>query len=204
MSEITKNIYLKMAEARGNLQEVEFKKSAYNSFSKYYYFDLGDILPPIMQACNKFKMTPIFNMTKEVATLRIINAENVEEEILFTMPVHICNLKGCNEMQNVGGSQTFAQKYLYSAAFGISETDSTDRQDNEPGALEPISNVNVKVIEALLKETNSDRLKFLTWQKVKDVKEITNRDLPVVMQYLEKKKNEVEAKKKKEEIAVKK
>lgn len=198
MAETTKNIYLKMVNARGKIQEVEFKKSAYNSFSKYYYFDLGDILPPIMQICTKLKITPIFNMTKEVATLRIVNAENIEEEILSTMPVQICNLKGCNEMQNVGGSQTFAQKYLYSAAFGISETDATDQQDNEPGALEPISNINIKIIESLLKETGVDRLKFLTWLKVKDVKEIVNRDFPLAIKELQKKKEQLEAKKAKE------
>ncbi|AGF56428.1 hypothetical protein B0P06_005306 [Clostridium saccharoperbutylacetonicum] len=195
MAETIKNIYSKMSEARGKLQEVEFKKSAYNSFSKYYYFDLSDILPPIMKICDEFKLTPIFNMTKEVATLRITNAENTKEEILCTMPVGISPLKGCNDMQSIGGAQTFAQKYLYSSAFGISETDATDKQDNEEGALEPISNVQVKVIESLLKETGSDRMAFLAYARVKDVKEIVNRDLPSIMNMLDKKKEEVEAKK---------
>lgn len=195
MTETSKNIYLKMAEARGKLQEVEFKKSAYNSFSKYYYFDLSDILPPIMKICAEFKLTPVFNMTKEVATLRIINTENTEEEILFTMPIGISPLKGCNDMQSIGGAQTFAQKYLYSSAFGISETDATDKQDNEEGALEPISNVQVKVIESLLKETGSDRMAFLGYARVKDVKEIVNKDLPSIMKMLDKKKEEVQGKK---------
>jgi len=192
MAETVKNIYLKMTESRGELQKVEFKKSAYNSYSKYYYFDLSDILPPI------------FNMTKETAALRIINAENTKEEILFAMPVGISPLKGCNDMQSIGGAQTFAQKYLYSSAFGISETDATDKQDNEEGALEPISNVQVKVIESLLKETSSDRMAFLGYARVKDVKEIVNRDLPSIMNMLDKKKEEVQAKKKKEEVPGKK
>jgi len=195
MAETVKNIYLKMTESRGELQKVEFKKSAYNSYSKYYYFDLSDILPPIMKVCDDFKLTPIFNMTKETAALRIINAENTKEEILFTIPIGISPLKGCNDMQSIGGAQTFAQKYLYSSAFGISETDATDKQDNEEGALEPISNIQVKVIESLLKETNSDRMAFLGYARAKDVKEIVNRDLPSIMKMLDKKKEEVEGKK---------
>jgi len=196
MENQSKNIFLKMAEARGKLQEVEFTKSAYNSFSKYYYFDLSDILPPIMKVCAELKITPHFNMTEQIATLEIINAENAEDKMPpLTIPVKISPLKGCNDMQSIGGAQTFAQKYLYSSAFGISETDATDKQDNEEGANDPISNVQIKVIEALLKETNTDRLKFLTWAQVKEVREIVNKDLPAVMKMLDKKKEEVEGKK---------
>jgi DNA-binding transcriptional MerR regulator len=68
------------------------------------------------------------------------------------------------------------------------------------GALEPISNFQIKVIESLLKETNTDRMKFLTWAQAKDVKDIVNRDLPSVMKMLEKKKEEVENKKKETQV----
>lgn len=195
MSETVKNIHLKMQEARAELQEIEIKKSNYNNFGKYYYFDLSDILPPIMKICNKYKIAPYFNFAEPEASLLVVNAENPEECLTFTMPTKVSPLKGCNDMQSIGGAQTFAQKYLYESAFGISETDVTDRLDNEEGAMDPISNVNVKVIESLLKETNSDRMAFLTWAQVKDVKEIVNRDLPSIMNMLNKKKDEMQSKK---------
>lgn len=195
MSEEVENIHIKLQEARAKLQDVEIKKSNYNSYGKYYYFDLSDILPPIMRVCNELKLTPYFNFDEPKATLEIINAENSEETRIFYMPTKISVLKGCNDMQSIGGAQTFAEKYLYESAFGISETDATDKLGEEEGANDPISNVHVKVIESTLKETNTDRMKFLTWAKVKEVKEITNRDLPSVMSMLNKIKEQQEAKK---------
>lgn len=188
MSETVKNIHLKLQEARAELQDVDFKKSKYNEYGKYYYFDLSDILPPIMKTCDKYKLTPYFNFSLSEATLLIINSENTDETVLFTMPTEVSPLKGCNGMQSIGGAQTFAQKYLYESAFGISETDITDTGDNTKGAMEPISNVNIKVIEALLKDTNTDRMAFLTWAQVKEVKDIVNKDLPSVMAMLNRKK----------------
>lgn len=195
MSEGIKNIHLKLQEARAELQDIEIKKSSYNSYGKYYYFDLSDILPPIMRVCNKHKLTPYFNFGNEEATLEIVNSENPEETRIFTMPTKVGALKGCNEMQSIGGAQTFAEKYLYESAFGISETDATDKLGDEDGANDPISNVSTKVIEGLIKENNIDRMAFLTWAQVKDVKEIVNKDLPSVMTMLNKKKEQIEAKK---------
>lgn len=196
MSETVKNIHLKLQEARAELQEIEIKKSNYNSFGKYYYFDLSDILPPIMKVCNKFKLTPYFNFDEPKATLEIVNAENPKEIKVFTMPTKVSILKGCNDMQSIGGAQTFAQKYLYESAFGISETDATDKLGEEEGANDPISNVQVKVIEKLIKETNTDRIQFLTWAQAKDVKEITNKILPSAIDLLQKKKEQLEVKNK--------
>lgn len=195
MSEIIKNIHLKLQEARAELQDIEIKKSNYNSFEKYYYFDLSDILPPIMKVCHKFKLTPYFNFDEPKATLEIVNSENPEEIKIFTMPTKVSVLKGCNDMQSIGGAQTFAQKYLYESAFGISETDETDKLGEEEGTSDPISNVHVKVIESLIKETNTDRMAFLTWARVKDVKEILNKDLNSAMNMLNKKKEQLEDKK---------
>lgn len=195
MSEEVKNIHIKLQEARAKLQDVEIKKSNYNSFGKYYYFDLSDILPPIMKVCNEFKLTPYFNFDEPKATLEIINAENPEEVRVFTMPTKVSILEGCNDMQSIGGAQTFAEKYLYESAFGISETDATDKLGEEEGASDPISNVHVKVIEGLIKEANIDRMAFLTWAQVKEVKDIMNKDLPSVMSMLNKKKEQIGAKK---------
>lgn len=195
MSEEVKNIHIKLQEARAKLQDVDIKKSNYNSYGKYYYFDLSDILPPIMRVCNELKLTPYFNFDEPKATLEIINAENPEEVRVFTMPTKVSILKGCNDMQSIGGAQTFAEKYLYESAFGISETDATDKLGEDEGASDPISNVHVKVIEGLIKEANIDRMAFLTWAQVKEVKDIMNKDLPSVMSMLNKKKEQIEAKK---------
>ena len=45
--EIKMNLFQKLQEARVRLQDLNVKKSGQNSFAKYSYYELGDILPAI-------------------------------------------------------------------------------------------------------------------------------------------------------------
>lgn len=184
------NVFAKLQKAREELSKMNFKKSGRNTFSKYDYFELKDILPSITQRCSENGIVPIFNFGKESASLIIKDTES-DGNIIFTMPSEISPLKGCNAIQSIGGALTYAKRYLYMNAFEIAENDLTEEDGDEKDARDPISNVHVKVIQKLIDETNTDLIQFLTWANVKELKEIENRQLPSIMSALEKKKEKV-------------
>lgn len=176
MAEQKLNIYEKLQECRVEIQQKSIKKSGKNDFSHYDYLELGDFLPFINESCKKYKLCPVFNFQSDKATLTIFNAENTQERITFTTPVRIGNLKGCNDMQSIGGTQTYARRYLYFMAFEIVENDLINQsvEDTEKDAqMEKITPVKVALIEKKIKETGTDKAKFLKWVKVSKVEDIT-------------------------------
>ena len=80
------NIYEKMQEARIRLQKLKIKKTGWNEYSKFDYFELGDFLPDIMSIFKTLKLFSNFSIEDEKANLTITNAENPHEVILFTSP----------------------------------------------------------------------------------------------------------------------
>ena len=66
---------------------------------------------------NENHLAAIFKYTNEEATLTIIDTDKIEDKIEFSTPIELTQLKGCNGMQNIGGTQTFARRYLYIMAF---------------------------------------------------------------------------------------
>ena len=80
------NIYEKMQEVRIRLQKLKIKKTGWNEYSKFDYFELGDFLPDIMSIFKTLKLFSNFSIEDEKANLTITNAENPQEVILFTSP----------------------------------------------------------------------------------------------------------------------
>lgn len=120
------NIYEKLQKARCELQAMSLKKSGENKFAGFKYYELGDFLPSINKLMLEHKLFSYINFDKEMAVLTIINAEKVDEIISFSSPLGTLNLKGCNDIQNLGGVQTYLRRYLYMNAFEIVENDELD------------------------------------------------------------------------------
>lgn len=120
------NIYMKLAQMRVELQKMNIKKSGHNDYSNYDYYELADILPPINDLQEKYKTCSFISFTNDIATLRIVNAENPEEVETFTSPMAELSLKAANAVQNLGGVETYQRRYLYMAAFEIVENDYFD------------------------------------------------------------------------------
>jgi hypothetical protein len=198
MSEEMKlNIYQKLQKVRFELSETELKKTGKakdkNGGVRYEYFELKDFLPEIEKLCYENGLTPIFNFGDTEATLSIIDSDTPDSRIVFNMPVKVSPLIMCNEMQNIGGAKTFAKRYLYFDAFEIAENDETEVKSTQPGALEKINSVQLKVIKQLIEETGTDEIQFMVWAKVDDLKEITVNKLPSVMKALNQKKEKMNA-----------
>lgn len=192
MAEVKKlNIYQKIQKARVDLQNKDLKKTGYNKYSNYKYFELGDFLPHINDICNEIGLYTEFSYEEKLATLTIYNTENLEEKRIWTTPVEVATLKGCSTIQNIGGTQSFARRYLYMMAFEIAETDVIDGgaidEDAELGK-QKIGKAHVLTINSLIQETETDKKEFLTWAGVNRVEDITNEAVGTCLTMLNKKK----------------
>lgn len=120
------NIYQKMQAIKEELLEMNLKKSGLNKFANFSYYELSDFLPQIIKLCNKYNLFTQINFDKENGTLTIVNAENTNETISYITPTEELELKGCNKIQALGGTQTYLRRYLYMNAFDITENDLFD------------------------------------------------------------------------------
>lgn len=114
-------VYSKLAKARVKLQETDIKKSGYNKFNNFHYFELKDFLPSINKINLELGILSIFIMGKEKATLTIVNVEKPEEKIEFELPPILSDVKGANNVQNLGATETYMRRYLFLAAYEITD-----------------------------------------------------------------------------------
>lgn len=188
------NIYQKLQKSRVELQKKELKKTGFNKYSNYGYFELGDFLPQINEICNTNGLSTIFKFQSDSATLTVIDTDNIESSIEFGTPLEIALLKGCSAIQNIGGTQSYARRYLYIMAFEIAESDTIDGgqvdTDAEVGK-QKINKATVFTIKSLLEETHSDEHKFLEWCGVAKIEDITNSAMGTCLQKLNRKKEQI-------------
>lgn len=119
----TKNIYVKLVEARVRFQESKIEKTGNNSFAKYKYFQLDDFIPTIDKINKELGLCTIFNLTDNEATLTMVNVDNPTEVIVFNAPSEKVEIKGATSVQNLGGEITYLKRYLYQNAYEITEPD---------------------------------------------------------------------------------
>ncbi|MDP4147109.1 MAG: ERF family protein [Bacillota bacterium] len=189
MSEAKMNIYQKRQTCIVGLQKSKLKMTGENKFSNYKYYELGDFLPQLNELMKNNNLAAVFQYTNEEATLTLIDTENIEDKIIFSTPVEVTQLKGCNGMQNIGGTQTFARRYLYIMAFEISETDVINNGEPDEDAelrRKKIDETKVKIIKDLIQKSHSDEAAFCKWARVKSVEDITNGKFNLCVETLDK------------------
>lgn len=194
MGEVKEVSFLKrIQQARLELSEMNLKKSGYNKYSKYYFWELGDILPPIIKICDKYNLFTEFqiDLINNTASLEILDCENDEKKKEWNTTIAKMQLKGCNEMQNIQGTHTSAKKILYLEAFEIAESDLGEiaKQQNE---LEDEGNNiigldEIEQINNLVKETNTEPETMYKYYQVENFTELTNKQFVHAIKALYKK-----------------
>ena len=125
------NIYKKLQTARLQLQDMELKKTGYNSFSKYWYFELGDFLPQTQKLFDELCLCGTVSFNAELASLTVTDIDKPESQILFTSPMGTASLKGMHDIQNIGAVETYQRRYLWVAVMEIVEHDAVDAGPGE-------------------------------------------------------------------------
>lgn len=139
------NIFQKLQKVRVDLAQSDLKKTGYNAYSQYYYFELVDFLPKAQELFLEVGLTGIVHTDRDLGILRIYDSEfsapPVESDssyvhqvpfVEFTIPMGTASLKGCHDIQNIGAASTYMRRYLYAMALEIVEGDTIDRTSGQP------------------------------------------------------------------------
>lgn len=153
------NIFEKVQIVKEELLKCDLKKSGENKFAGFKYYELKDFVPTIIGLCNEHKLFTGISFTKDEAMLTIINVEKPEEKLIYTSPMEELELKGCNKVQALGGTETYQRRYLYMSAFDITENDMFDAQSgSENNKEEKVTEKQLKVISYYYKDENLEKL----------------------------------------------
>ena len=121
-----KSLYQKLTEIKNEISKLNLKKTGINKYSGFTYYELADILPAIISLCAKYGVYTYTTYDNDLAKLVAINTENAEEKLEISSPMRTFELKGTNQIQVLGGVETYSRRYLYIAMFDIVEGDSFD------------------------------------------------------------------------------
>lgn len=132
---------------RVKLQNAKIKKSGFNSFTKFKYFELADFLPKLNELMLEEGINDLYSIKDGEATLTLIrdNGEKREEQVysmpfvMFETPINIrtdrntgeaIEVKSMQDIQYLGALNTYYKRYLYLNAFGITDGEVIDGMDN--------------------------------------------------------------------------
>lgn len=153
-----KSIYTKLMEARVEFHKLDLKKSGYNKFAGFKYFELSDFMIPGTQILQKYNLCPIVSFTNDMATMTVVNGDNPSEQIVFTSPMRDLTLKGANEAQALGGVQTYISRYLWVQCLCITESCSLDSTSGQDEAKTVASTNTASASTATLSDKQVNRL----------------------------------------------
>lgn len=156
------NIYEKLQAARVELQNKKLKKSGKNKFSGFDYFELSDFLPAINELFKQYKLFSQFIIADNQASLHIIDAEKVEDAVIFSMPTAELELKGCNKLQALGGVNTYLRRYLYLNALEIVEADLFDAEAGKEEKQKPQKQTENNKSEQLFQEMSNPDIDIIS------------------------------------------
>lgn len=162
-------VYSKLQKARVLLQELPLKKSGFNSFAGFKYFELADFLPSINVIFDNLGLCSVFSISDGVATLRIFDSE-FGGVVYFRSPTAEAGAGKAPPIQALGSMHTYLRRYLMLNALEITEHDAVDAtiKKDEPKSAKPIT---VDVFDGM-----SDEDKELIEAIAVDVRMLINRN----------------------------
>jgi hypothetical protein len=189
---------LKLQKMRVSLIDKNIEMTGENTYSKYKYFQLSDFLPELQKIMLEHSATAINELIGDKAVLTLINLEDFEDRVSFSLPIAEAGVKGASGIQQVGALSTYMRRYLYMTAFEISEADSEDENHNTDDPEKEMNNksqevksqyispVKIKMIEKELERTGITLSAISERYKVESVQTITEGIFPKVYEALKK------------------
>lgn len=209
-SESIANLSMALVKFNGEVSAISKDAKNPQFRSEYVTLDkLIEITRPILQKQGLSVMQfPLTKDTGEIGVQTMLlheTGEYIEGNPIFMTPQRM--VKGgqyevAHDPQAAGSLISYLRRYSYQAILNLNTGEDDDANEAaNAGGNEPIGKTEVQVIEKLIKDYDVDRMQFMIWAKVQDIKEITVKKLPIVMDALEKKKTEFEAKKQEEKAS---
>ena len=144
-------VYAKLQKARVMLQSMPIKKSGFNSFAGFKYFELSDFLPSVNTIFAELGLCSVFSIMDGKANLRIIDSE-FGGAIFFSSPTAEAGAGKAPPIQALGSMHTYLRRYLMLNALEITEHDAVDAtiKKDEPKSSKPVT---VDVFDSMDNET---------------------------------------------------
>ncbi len=115
----------KIAEAKKIIRNTNIKKKGRNKFSNYDYFLPSQITELVQDACDKVGLVTLFNTqrdaNRDIYAYLIVSDTDSGESITFNQVTAIPEIKATNLAQQLGGMNTYSNRYLMTFAFDITE-----------------------------------------------------------------------------------
>ena len=131
------NIYQKLTNIQNDLLEINIPKSGKNSFGGFAYYELDDLLPPILMLCKQYACTLFFSFPYDMEAqcykgiLNLVNWEKPEDKIVVEVPFpQLEKLPKMNWAQSSGTYQTYMKRYLILHTFDIMEEEVIDSTEH--------------------------------------------------------------------------
>ena len=118
-------VYIKLMQARIELQGRKLNKSGHNKFAGYYYFELGDFLPVVQEIFAEIGLCSVISYGLSEAWLTITDIDD-GSAIAICSPMADASTKGSLPIQALGSAQTYLRRYLWLTAMEIVEHDALD------------------------------------------------------------------------------
>ena len=105
------------------------KPTGYNSYQKYNYFALEDIVPAVVKICCELGLATQFKFTRECGRLFIIDLETGCKQV-FTTPIPTpTNTKATEQCKEIQAIQTYSRRALYLQWLEIVEVNSIELEN---------------------------------------------------------------------------
>ncbi|MCR5027039.1 MAG: ERF family protein [Methanobrevibacter sp.] len=128
------SIHRRLSEIHKELLETKIPKTGYNKHKGFRYYELEDIMPYVINACYKHKITLQFSFVENTAILKLVDWDDEKKYIPFRIqvPELIVPEKNPNNklIQDTGANVSYLQRYLLKLAFPcINDKDIIDLDD---------------------------------------------------------------------------
>lgn len=168
----------RVANVNIELLKMKIEKSGHNKHKGYRYYELHDILPPVMVECYKKRISVEFPFVEGVGILKLVDFDDKKDYIPFRIQIPELivpeqrkdkkDMRNAILIQDTGANISYLQRYLLKLAFpalndgdmidsGLFDTDKASSDNNETTSDRPeqkaekvSSNINVPelVVEA--------------------------------------------------------
>lgn len=125
----TRLLLKKTQTAKEQFLSSGIKPTGYNSYQKYHYFSLDDIVPAVVKICCELGLATQFKFTKDCGKLLVIDLETGCKQV-FTTPLPVpTNNKATEQCKEIQAIQTYSRRALYLQWLEIVEVNSIELEN---------------------------------------------------------------------------
>lgn len=125
----TRLLLQKTQTAKEQFLSSGIKPTGYNSYQKYHYFSLDDIVPEVVKICCKLGLATQFKFTRDCGKLLVIDLETGCKQV-FTTPLPApTNNKATEQCKEIQAIQTYSRRALYLQWLEIVEVNSIELEN---------------------------------------------------------------------------